>query len=154
MCLRSTSATRKVSEPRHDVLAQHQPVVGYGCRLAVHRHVFALIAFREVAHGRLGRQLHWLRRHRRLACLDARDDPFRVLAGMVDEVFRTVPTQRHALRAPEGICLDDEHLGARGIDADAEPREVAVPEHRVLAIDREAVHHALVEGAVLTLCHA
>ena len=142
---------RRLSEPRHDVLAQHQAVVGYGCRLAVHRHVLALIAFRKVAHGRLGRRL---RRHRRLACLDARDDPFRVLAGMVDEVLRAVPTQRHALRAPEGICLDDEHLGAGRIDANAEPREVAVPEHRVLAIDREAVHHALAEGAELTLCHA
>ena len=58
-----------------------------------------------------------------------------------------------ALRAAEGAGLDDEDLLARGVDADAEAGKVAVPEDGVLAVDREAVHGTLGEGAVLAFRH-
>ena len=86
--------------------------------------------------------------------LDACDDVGGLLAGVVDgEVGVAMPAEADALRAAEGARLDDEDLLARGIYSNAEARKVIIPEDGVLAVDREAVHGALGEGAVLVFGH-
>ena len=95
----------------------------------------------------------WLGRDRRLAGLDAGDDVGGILAGLVGGEGVAVLAEGHALRAVEGAGLDDEDLLAGGVDPDAEPEQVAVPEDGVLAIDGETVDDALGEGVILALRH-
>ena len=140
-----------LAEGRHDMLAKHEPVMGNGQGLAVHRDILALVALGEVGDGRVGRGL---RRNGRLSGLDARDDVGGLLAGLVDgEVGVAMLAEADALGAAEGAGLDDEDLLARGIYSDAEARKVIIPEDGVLAVDRETVHGSLGEGAVLAFGH-
>ena len=55
--------------------------------------------------------------------------------------------------AAEGAGLDDENLLAGGVHSNSEAEEVAVPEDGVLAVDRETVHGAFGESAVLAFGH-
>ena len=110
-------------EGRHDVLAQHEPVVRHRCRLAVHLDVFPLIALREVGNGRNRRRR---RRNRRLALLDSGDDRSGVLAGCLGSELG-ISAERYALRPAERTGLDDEDLLGRGIDSDAETGKIEVP---------------------------
>ena len=136
-----------LAEGRHDMLAKHEPVVGDGQRFAVHRDILALVALGEVGDGRVGSRFG---RNGRLSDLDACDDCGGLLAGVIGgEVGVAMLAEADALRAAEGTGLDDEDLLAGWVDADAEAGKVAVPEDGVLAVDREAVHGTLGEGAVL-----
>ena len=58
------------------------------------------------------------------------------------------------LRASEGSGLDHVDPSARRVDPDAESRQVTVPEHGVLVIDRKTVHNAFRQGKVLKFRHA
>ena len=137
-----------LSEGRHDMLAQHEPVMGDRQGLAVHRDILALVALGD---SRVG---HGLGRNGRLPGLDARNDVGGVLAGVADgEVGVAMPAEADALGAAEGARLDDEDLLARGLDSNPEPWKVVIPEDGVLAVDREAVHGALGESAVLAFGH-
>ena len=69
-----------LSQRRHDVLSEHDAVVGYGRRPAAHRHVLALIALGELNHRRVGLRCE---RNGRLSGLDAGDDAGGFLAGLV-----------------------------------------------------------------------
>ena len=140
-----------LAEGRHDMLAQHEPVVVDGQGLAVHRDILALVALGEGGDGRVGRGFG---RNRRLPGLDARDDVGGLLAGVVDgEAGVAMPTEADALGAAEGTRLDDEDLLARGIYSNPEAGKVVIPEDGVLAVDREAVHGTLGEGAELAFGH-
>ena len=117
----------------------------------MHRDILALVAPGQVGDGRVGRGLG---RNRRLSGLDARDDVGGLLPGVVDgEVGVAMGPEADALRAAEGSRLDDEDLLARGVDSNPGAWKVAIPEDGVLAVDRETVHGALGEGAVLAFGH-
>ena len=117
----------------------------------MHRDVFALVAFGEVGDGRVGRRLG---SNGRLPVLDARDDVGGLPAGVVDgEAGVAMGAEADALRAAEGAGLDDEDLLAGGVHSDTEAGKFVVPEDGVLAVDRETVHGALGEGAVLAFGH-
>ena len=70
----------ELSQRRHDVLGEHDAVVGYGRRPATHRHVLALIALGELNHRRVGLRCE---RNGRLSGFDAGDDASGFLAGLV-----------------------------------------------------------------------
>ena len=88
------------------------------------------------ARGFLGRALCQV-----IAGPDASDDQRRTAAGFC-RADDPVAADGDALRARRAPGLHDIDLGARGIDADAEAGERAVPDHRVPA-RREGVHDAL-----------
>ena len=138
-----------VTEGGHDVLAQHEPVMLHRRRLAVHLDVLALIPFGEVGDGGHGRRL---RRDRRLALLDSGDDRSGVLAGRVGSELG-ISAKRYALRPAERPGLDDKDLLTRGVDSDAEPGKIVIPEDCILVIDGQAVQDAFGESAVLSLRH-
>ena len=76
-----------------------------------------------------------------LAGVHAGDDERGTAAGFI-RADDPVAADGDALRARRAPGLHDIDLGARGIDADAEAGERAVPDHRVPA-RREGVHDAL-----------
>ena len=106
-----------LAEGRHDVLVQHDPVVGDGGRLAVHLDIFAEVAVREVGDGGVAGRLG---RDRRLARLDADDDLGGFLAGLIGGERVAVLAEGDPLRTAERAGLDDEDLPAGRVDAQAE----------------------------------
>ena len=134
----------------HDVLGEHDAVVGHGRRLAMHRDVFALVALGKLHHRGLG--LGGGGRNWRLSGLDAGDDASGFLAGLVGRDV-AVSSHGHALGPSGATGLDDVDLGARGIDTETEPGKLPIPEDGVLVIDRETVDDPFRERAILACGH-
>ena len=88
-----------------------------------------------------------------LARLYASDDAGAFLAGLIGGQ-PSVLAQGDPLRAAEGAGLHNVDLRARRVDPNAETRKVAVPEHGVLALDRQTVDNSFGEGDVLCSGHA
>lgn len=65
------------------------------------------------------------------------DNPGGLVTGLAGREL-AVKAHRHAFGLALRPGLDDVHFASGGIDADAEPRQLPVPEDRVLAVDREA----------------
>ncbi|MDE2911519.1 MAG: hypothetical protein OXL68_01145 [Paracoccaceae bacterium] len=77
-----------------------------------------------------------------------------VLRGVVEgEIGVAMGAEVDAPGAAEGVRLDNEDLLAGVLHPHAEAWKFVVPRDGVLAVDREAVHGALGEGAVLALHH-
>ena len=133
---------RQLAEPRDEILVDRRPVELGGPRPAAHRDVVLEIAPGDVRHRRPFRERRRQRlRHRLLARLDPRDDERRPpprLLGRDHPVRRDRhPLRRLALRAR----LRDVDLAPRRIHPHPEPRELPVPEHRVL-LDPQRLHRA------------
>ena len=78
----------------------------------------------------------------RAACLRA--------SSAVSVPWRPTVTRFERPKARVWIDVD---LGTRRVDPDAESRQVAIPEHGVLVIDRKTIHNAFGEGEVLKFRH-
>ena len=90
MSLRSTAPHYERSERRHDMLAEHEAVVGGGRGLVVHIDVFAQIPLGEVGHR--GRRRIRLQRRAGLEPCDKLGGFFPGLVGR----DRSMPTHPHA----------------------------------------------------------
>ena len=118
------------------MVLERAPVDAGGMGVAVLGHVGAQVAGREVGDGGagLGRRCCGL-----LAPLDAVDG-----LGGAEPGLRRRKLAVGAERDPPGPALrpalDDVDLAPRGVDADPEARQLAVPEDPVPARDRETVH--------------
>ena len=137
----------QVAQAGQDVLPQHEAVVLPGDRFAVHVDVFAQIAFAEVRDRGFGSRVD-----ERFSVLDAGDEPGGLLTSPVGREL-AVAAHGHAFGLAPGPCLDHVDLATRRVNAHPEAGEFSVPEQRVLAIDREAVHDALGEGAIVAVRH-
>ena len=109
-------------------------------RPAAHPDMSLHVAIGEIGDGGLGR-----RRGRRgvEAALDAVDHRRRPAPRRLGRQVAAIHTQREALR-PSGRAsgLDAPDLAARGMDADAEAGQVAVPHHGVARLHGERVDNA------------
>ena len=127
---------KALSQGRHDVLVQHQPVMGNRHRVTVHLDILAEIAPGEIGDGRVGR---WLRRNRRGLSLPNPGD--RLGGGLADtfdgDAGVAMNGETETPGTAEGASLDDESLLAGEVDADAKTGKIAVPEDGVLAVDGE-----------------
>ena len=135
-----------------DVVPDGQPVVLGRARLAPHRHVLIEAAFGQIGHGGLQRRLCW---DRVLAPLDPIDDDGRLASALIDRLAAD-PSQGDPLQAGRPPGLDDVELAPGGVDTDAEARQVAVPEDRVLAVGLQPLHNPLgqLEGTSLGHRHS
>ncbi len=99
---------------------------------ALRRDMLLHVARREIGDRRPARKPDRQRlRDRLLPRLDPVEDPRGTAARLVGG-DHPVPAHRDPYRLLVRPTLDHIHLCARGIDPDTEPREVPVPEHRVL----------------------
>ena len=122
---------RALAEGGHDIALDGEPVLGCGGGLAAHRDMLAQVTLgkrgKGGACGFLGLVLRGV-----LAGVHAGDDEGGAAAGFC-RADDAVAAHGDALRACGAPGLHDIDLGARGIDADAEAGERAVPDHRVPA---------------------
>ena len=131
---------RQMAELGHDVAVHNAPEGLHRSRLAVHLDMRLHVACRQVRDGGLRLRCG---RERLLAAPDAVEHARRVLARLVGRhlAVRAERGAFHAARQPPHLHHVD--LAPRRIHPDAEAGQVAVPEHRVAALDPQRVHRAL-----------
>ena len=137
---------RHHAERGQDVVLEGASVDAGGMGVAVLCDMGAQVARGEVCDGDAGLN------DGLLALLDAVDD-----LGCAEPGLRggelAVGAQRHAPGRTARAALNDVDLAARGVDADPEARELAVPEDLVLPRHREAVHRLAAERQLATARH-
>ena len=133
-----------------DVVLERAPVDACGVGVAVLCDVGGHVALGEVSDGDgtgLGRGHGGV-----LAALDTVDDLGRALPGLRCGDL-AVGAQGDAAWAAARAALHHVDLAARGVDADAEARQLPVPDDDVAAGGRERVHRAARERARATARH-
>ena len=139
-------ADRLRAERGEDVPAHDEPVEPGRARLAVHRHVGP-----KVALGQL-RDRELRRRKRILPPLQPVDRRPRTLSRLVGGEIAVLP-ERHPPRPVRPAGLDHVDLAAGGMDPDAEPGEVAVPERGVALLHAERLDGALADPELASPGH-
>ena len=107
------------------------------------------VALRQVGYGECGRRRCG---NRVLAAFDTVNDNSRLPARLIGGKL-AVPAERHPLRTAQPPALHNVDLSAGGIDPDPKAGQIVIPEHGILALDREQIDGAFGDRQIVSFGH-